>query len=376
MIYLDYNATTPIDKEVAEAMLPYLFEHFGNPSSSHKFGIIANQAVEKARKQLAELINCLPEEIIFTSGGTEANNFALKGAAFAGKGLGKHIITSNIEHPAITEVCEYLQRAGFEISYLPVDEFGILQPETVAKAIKPSTILISVMHANNETGSIQPIAEIGELAKKHNILFHSDAAQSMGKIEVDVQKFGLDMLSIAGHKLYAPKGVGALFVRKGVHLKRLLHGASHERNLRAGTENVLEIVGLGKAAEIAKQYLAKNAGHSLAMRNLLHTELVKNLPDTKLNGHPVLRLPNTLNVGFKGINASTLINQLENVACSAGAACHSHGVKISKVLEAMHIPAEYAQGTVRFSVGKYTTEEEIRQAVSEIVEQVQLQQKQ
>ena len=260
-IYLDYNATTPIDREVAEAMKPFLDELFGNPSSSHEFGVRTRKAVETARKQVAGLIGCSPQEIIFTSGGTESNNFAIKGVALANRHKGNHIITTSIEHPAVIEVCKYLASNGFRITYLPVDEFGWVDPDNVKKAITSETILITVMHANNEVGTIQPIEEIGEIARMQQVIFHTDAAQSVGKINVDVNRMKVDLLSIAGHKLYAPKGIGALYIRKGVKLEKLIHGADHEMNQRAGTENILEISGLGKACEIAKRDLEKNSIH-------------------------------------------------------------------------------------------------------------------
>jgi cysteine desulfurase NifS/selenium donor protein len=369
-IYLDYNATTPIDKEVADAMRPYLDHYFGNPSSSHSYGTETKKAVEKARQQIAGLLNCQPSEVLFTSGGTESNNYALKGIAFARKEQGRHIITSVIEHPAVTEVCYYLEKQGFEISYIPVDEFGRVDPNNIEAAIRPDTILISIMHANNEIGSIQPIAEIGEIARKNNIAFHCDAAQSLGKIPVDVQVMNVDLLSVAGHKLYAPKGIGALYIRDGIKLEKMIHGADHERNLRAGTENVLEIVGLGKACEIAKANLEKNTQHTQTMRDRLYDGLITSGHEIKLNGHPELRLPNTLNVSFKSIEANTLLSELEGIAASAGAACHAENVDVSQVIQALVVPMDYAMGTVRFSVGKYTTEEEIDQAINIISEAV------
>jgi cysteine desulfurase len=366
-IYLDYNATTPISKEVADAMRPYLDEHFGNPSSSHIYGKQTKEAVEKARKQVANLLNCDSSEIVFTSGGTESNNYALRGIAFANKNKGNHIITSSVEHPAIIEVCKYLETQGFEITYLPVDEFGLVQIEDVEKAIRPSTILITIMHANNEVGSIQPIAEIGALAKKNGVFMHTDAAQSLGKIKADVQEMNVDLLSIAGHKLYAPKGIGALYIRKAVVLEKLIYGADHESDLRAGTENVLEIVGLGEACEIANKHLEENAIHYREMRDLLHQKLNDALADIKLNGHPEKRLPNTLNLSFPNIEANALIAQMNGVAASAGAACHSSGISVSQVLKAMVVPMKYAMGTIRFSTGRYNTEEEMERAANEVV---------
>ncbi len=366
-IYLDYNATTPIAKEVAAAMRPFLDDYFGNPSSVHSYGIKTKLAVENARKQVAELINCDPSEIIFTSGGTESNNFAIRGIAFAHQDKGNHIITSSVEHPAVFEVCKYLERFGFEITYLPVDKYGMVNPEDIEAAVKEETILISVMHANNEVGTIQPVSEISEIAKKHNIHLHSDAAQSLGKIRVDVNEMGVDLLSIAGHKLYAPKGIGALFIRSGTKLEKLIYGADHEQNLRAGTENVLEIVGLGKACEIAKRDLDKNAAHYKKTRDHLHKLLREALPEIQLNGHPEKRLPNTLSISFPKVEANTLISRLDGVAASAGAACHSESIDVSAVLEAMLVPLDYAMGTIRFSTGRGNTLADINKAAGQII---------
>ncbi len=369
-VYLDYNATTPIDPEVAVAMRPYLEHYFGNPSSVHVFGVKAKMAVEKARKQVASLINCSPSEVIFTSGGTESNNYAVKGIALANKNRGNHIITSAVEHPAVFEVCRYLERNGFEITVIPVDEYGVVRLDLLEKAIKPETVLITVMHANNEVGTLQPVEEIGKIAKAKGIFFHSDAAQSLGKIPVDVQKMQVDLLSIAGHKIYAPKGIGALYIRNGVHLEKLIHGADHEQNLRAGTENVLEIVGLGKACELAREHLRENMKHYKKTRDYLQNLLEEALPGIKINGHPEKRLPNTLSVSFPRVEANTLIDRLEGVAASAGAACHSESVDVSAVLEAMLVPLEYAMGTIRFSTGRNTTLQEIKKAADEVIETV------
>jgi cysteine desulfurase len=366
-IYLDYNATTPHDPEVIAAMRPFLEEEFGNPSSAHACGRQAREAVEKARAQVALLLGCAPEEILFTSGGTEANNHALKGIALAHRQRGNHLITTQIEHPAITEVCAFLQRQGFAVSYVPVDEQGLVHVEDLEKALTPQTLLISVMHANNEVGTVQPIARIAELARRRGVLLHTDAAQSAGKIPTDVRELGVDLLSLAGHKLYAPKGVGALYVRKGVALEKFMHGAGHERGQRAGTENLLEIAGLGQASEIAHRDLAKNAAHLKAMRDRLHAGLQARIRDLRLNGHPEQRLPNTLSLSFRGIDASTLLSRLEGlVAASAGAACHSEGVTLSHVLQAMQVPLEWARGTVRFSTGRMTTTSQIDEAVAAI----------
>ena len=366
-IYLDYNATTPIDPRVAEAMLPYLNEHFGNPSSSHGYGIAAKKAVETARKQVAQMLRCGIDEVIFTSGGSESNNYAIKGVAYAYRDKGNHIITSAIEHPAVIEVCRFLEDKGFKVTYLQVDGNGLVNPDDVAAAITPQTILISIMHANNEVGTIQPIAEIADLAHRQGIIIHSDCAQSVGKIPIRVDELKVDLLSIAGHKLYAPKGIGALYVHSGVRLEKLMHGADHEMNRRAGTENVIEIVGLGKACALIGDDWEATISHLRALRDQLEENILKRFPTCRRNGHPELRLPNTTSISFKGLEANTIIAELsEKVAASAGAACHSDQVDVSAVLEAMKVPLEYAMGTIRFSVGRFSTRQEIDQALTEI----------
>jgi cysteine desulfurase len=369
-VYLDYNATTPIDPEVAEAMRPYLFEHFGNPSSSHWYGKQAQQAVEQARQRVANLLHCGPGEIVFTSGGSESNNYAIKGVALKNYMRGGHIITSEIEHPAVIEVCRYLETKGFEVTYLPVDGTGLIDLETVAGAIRPQTTLISVMHANNEVGTIQPIADIARLARPQGIMVHTDAAQSVGKMPTDVQALGVDLLTIAGHKLYAPKGIGALYVRQGTQLEKLIHGANHERGLRAGTENVLEIVGLGQACAVALRDLAANMEHMQQMRDRLQAGLQQRLSDLRVNGHPTRRLPNTLSVSFAHLQAHDLLAAMPGVAASSGSACHADTVEISSVLAAMRVPLDEAMGTIRFSVGKMTTVVEIDQAIDRVVQAV------
>jgi cysteine desulfurase len=369
-IYLDYNATTPIDEEVRRAMQPFLEQYFGNPSSSHLYGVQTRKAIEDARRQLALLINCHPDEIVFTSGGTESNNYAIKGAAFQNLKKGNHIITTQTEHPAVTEVCKFLESQGFRVTYLPVDESGVIDLVELKKIITVSTILISVMHANNETGTIQPIEEIGAISKEKGIIFHCDAAQSAGKIEIDVKKMGVDLLSLAGHKFYAPKGIGALFIRRGVQLQKLIHGANHEHNLRAGTENVLEIAGLGKAAEIARRDLQHNAQYMQSMRDLLYEMLATDLSNIRINGHPTMRLPNTLSISFRNTEANVLLDELAGLAASAGAACHADEVDVSPVLAAMKVPMEYAMGTIRFSTGRKTTESEIRKVAQMVVDAV------
>ena len=362
-IYLDYNATTPIDPKVAAAMLPYIREHFGNPSSSHAYGVEARKGVEKARGQVAALLNCSPAEVLFTSGGTESNNHAIKGAAGAHRGKGNHIITSAFEHPAVTEVCEYLAADGFDITYVPVDAHGIIDVEALEKAITERTILISVMHANNEVGTIQPIGEIARMARRRGILVHTDAVQSAGKIPVDAAELGVDLLTVAGHKLYAPKGVGALYIREGVQLEKLMHGAAHETGRRAGTENVIGVAGLGAACEAAKRDLAVNVDRMKRTRDRLEDGLLRAVAEVRVNGHLARRLPNTLSVSFRGVDAGTLLQSMEGLAASAGAACHGNSVELSRTLRAMAIPIEWARGTIRLSTGKYTTEGEIDQGL-------------
>ncbi|MBN2745649.1 MAG: selenide, water dikinase SelD [Bacteroidales bacterium] len=370
MIYLDYNATTPIAPEVKEAMLPFLDNIFGNPSSNHKFGIEARKAVENARISLSQLLHCQPEEIVFTSGGTESNNYAIKGVAFANQNRGKHIITSSVEHPAVMEVCNYLEKFGFETTYLPVDNQGMVNPESLKKAIRPDTVLVTIMHANNEVGTIQPISELAEIAKEYGITFHTDAAQSVGKIETDVQKLGVDLMSVAAHKFYGPKGIGALFIKTGIPIEKQMHGANHERDYRAGTENILEIAGLGKAAEIAYKDLEKNKLHFAKMRDLLQEKLLEELPYIKVNAQEAPRLPNTLSISIPKIEANTLLDELTEVAASAGAACHTDSIDVSVVLQAMQIPVEYAMGTIRFSTGRKTTEQEILDAATIFSEKI------
>jgi cysteine desulfurase len=371
-IYLDYNATTPIDPEVAAAMLPYIREHFGNPSSAHAYGVAARKGVEKARGQVAALLNCRPAEVLFTSGGTESNNHAIKGTAEAHCRKGKHIITSAFEHPAVTEVCEYLAADGFEITYVPVDAHGIIDLEALEKAITERTILISVMHANNEVGTIQPIAEIASMARKRGILVHTDAAQSAGKIPVEVSELGVDLLTVAGHKLYAPKGVGALYVRNGVQLEKFMHGAGHETGRRAGTENVIGIAGLGAACEAAGRDLAANMDCMKRTRDRLQEGLLRAIADVRVNGHPERRIPNTLSVSFRGIDAGALLQSMEGLAASAGAACHGNAVELSRTLRALAVPVEWARGTIRLSTGKYTTQGEIDRVIEIIANNVRM----
>ena len=369
-IYLDYNATTPIDPAVAEAMLPYMHGLFGNPSSGHAFGLAAREGVEHARQQVAGLLGCSEDDLIFTSGGTEANNHAIKGVAGAYRRRGNHIITSAVEHPAVTEVCRFLEGQGVRTTYLPVDEYGMVDPQQVEEAITPETVLVTIMHANNEVGTIQPIAEIAEVAHRHGVLVHSDCAQSVGKLPVKVDDLGVDLLSVAGHKLYAPKGIGALYIRPGVQLEKFMHGASHEGNRRAGTENIILMAGLGQACELIERNLAEYAGRMAAMRDRLERGLLASGHDARVNGHPTERLPNTCSIGFRGREADGILDGLPTVAASAGAACHSDRVELSHVLEAMNVPTEYAMGTLRLTVGRYTTEAEIDRTLAEIIDVV------
>jgi len=365
-IYLDYNATTPIDPRVAEAMLPYLLEHFGNPSSSHVYGRRAKEAVDKARGQVAGMLGCREEEIVFTSGGSESNNYAVKGIARALRSRGRHLVASTVEHPAVTEVCRHLEEEGFRTTLVPVDGNGRVDPRDVEAAITPETILISIMHANNEVGTIQPVEEISRIAHSRGILVHSDAAQSVGKIPVRVDELEVDLLSVAGHKLYAPKGIGALFVRSGVQPDKLIDGANHEMNRRAGTENVAQIVGLGEACAMVRENQSSYEAHLRRMRNRLEEGIAAGLSEVRVHGHPRERIPNTSSVGFRGLSATQILSELRTVAASAGAACHSDHVSVSGVLQAMQVPLEYAMGTIRFSVGRFTSADEVDTAVREI----------
>jgi cysteine desulfurase len=370
-IYLDYNGTTPHDPEVIAAMRPFLEEEFGNPSSGHLYAVMPRKALNTARQQVAGLLNCSPEEVVFTSGGTEANNWAIIGTALALRGRGRHIITSSFEHPAVLNVCHFLEKEGYEVAHLPVDAQGLVSVTDVEAALRPDTILVTIMHANNEVGTIQPIAEIAALAKSRGTRFHTDAAQSLGKIPVDVEELEIDLLSMAGHKLYAPKGVGALYIRSGLRLETFMHGAGQEMHRRAGTENVLEIVGLGKACEIAARNLEHNRRHMQAMRDRLHAAIAAGVKEVRLNGHAEKRLPNTLSLSFRNVEANRILEAIGmEVAASAGAACHADSVEISHVLKAMGVPIEWAKGTLRLTTGRMTTAAEIDRAATVIVEAV------
>ena len=360
MIYLDYNATTPVAPEVFRAMQPFLTKEFGNPSCDYALGLVARDAVQQARQDVAALLGCAPQEIVFTSGATEANNTVLKGvAAHHGRG---QIITCATEHPAVLAPCRFLQSLGFNLTILPVDGAGRLDPDEVRRALTPDTILISVMHANNETGALNPLSEIGALAREAGVPLHTDAAQSVGKIPVDVDELQVDFLTVAGHKFYAPKGVGALYVRSGAAITPLLHGASQEGGRRAGTENVPYIVALGAACRLARERLPGAAAHLKGLRDRLHERLKALVPGLILNGPEGERLPNTLNVSFPGVSGGELMAGLPDLAASLGSACHAGQEAVSPVLAAMGVPLDRARGAVRFSVGYPTTLAEVDQA--------------
>lgn len=361
-IYLDHSATTPVRPEAAEIMLQYLTERYGNPSSVHSFGREAKEGLEQAREQVAALINAKPEEIIFTSGGTEADNLAILGIAKKYSDKGRHIITSAIEHHAVLHTCEHLKKNGFKVTVLPVDEHGIISIEDLRKALTDETILITVMHANNEVGSIQPIEEIGNIAREKGIIFHTDAVQSLGKIPIDVRKMKIDLLSGSGHKLYGPKGVGFLYVRKGIKPAPLVFGGSQEKKHRAGTENIPGIVGLGKAVELARQEMAAEMPRLAKLRDALIEGLQQKIPNVKLNGHPTLRIPTNVNLSFEFVEGESLLLSLDlkGIAASSGSACTSGSLDPSHVLLAMGLCHETAHGSVRMTLGKANTEEDVQ----------------
>ena len=367
-IYLDYNATTPLDPLVVEAMEPFLREHFGNPSSMHVSGRAAHKAMDRARGQVAGLIGAGPSEIVFTSGGTEATNHALKGVVLpllgpATRGPAPHVVTSTVEHPATAETCAFLERLGAQVTRVPVDRHGVVDLAALEQALRRPTVVVSVMHANNEVGTLEPIAAIARLAHEHGALVHIDAAQSAGKIPVDVTALGVDLLTLAGHKLYAPKGVGALYVRAGLALEPLIHGAGHEGGRRAGTENVPYMVGLGAACQLAQRGLPGAGETQRRLRDRLWSRLRDALgDDIVLNGHPTERLPNTLNVNFIGHVGAELLAAVPGIAASTGSACHEGLVELSPVLRAMRVPEELGRGAVRLSVGRFTTDDEVERA--------------
>jgi len=363
-IYLDYNATTPVDPVVVEAMLPYLSTHFGNPSSSHSYGYVAHQAVDSARAQVARLLGCTPTEITFTGGGSESDNLAIRGIALAYQQRGNHIITQVTEHPGVLNTCRALEQLhGFRVTYLPVDRSGRVSTESVEAAIDDKTVLITIMHANNETGTLQPIAEIARVARKHGVLLHTDAAQSVGKIPVRVEDLGVDLLTVAGHKLYAPKGIGALYTKHGLQLEPVIYGGGQESGRRAGTENVANMVALGTASLLAQEQHAESQVRLQRLRDELQRLMEKCLPDrVHLNGHLTERLPNTLNVSVDGVIGEEVLADTPEIASSTGSACHEGNTDPSPVLMAMGMSRERALGALRLTLGRWSTEEQIEEA--------------
>ena len=360
-IYLDYAATTPVDAKVIEAMLPYFRDTFGNPSSIHSFGQQARSAVEDARETVASFLGAKPAEIVFTSGGTESNNFAIKGVAWANRKKGNHIITSAIEHHAVMEPCHFLEREGFEVTFLPVDSQGFVDPQDVAKAITGRTVLVSIMHANNEIGTLQPVTEIGKIARERGVCFHTDAVQTFGHMPFTVDDLNVDLLSLSAHKLYGPKGVGALFVRQGTRLEPHMHGGEQEGKRRASTHNVPGIVGLAKAVELAEKAMAEEDTRIMALRNRLIRGIFDRIDRVRLNGHPERRLANNVNVSMEYCEGEAMILSLDlmGIACSTGSACSSTSVEPSHVLRAIGLSVEETRGSLRFSLGRYTQEQEI-----------------
>jgi len=374
-VYLDFNATTPVEPEVLDAMLPYFSAEFGNAASIHTFGQKGRAAVETARESVAELIGARPQEIVFTSGGTESDNHAIFGVveqsllpASLSRNSVPHIISTAVEHEAVLNTCQALEKAGSGVTYLSVDRHGLVNPDSVRRSIRPETVLITVMHANNELGTVQPLEEIGRIASEADVYFHTDAVQSAGKIPIDVNALGVDLLSISGHKLYAPKGVGALYIRGGTHLRQLLYGGHHQRGFRPGTENVPGIVGLGKAAELASKSLAQDNKRISALRDKLEQGLLARVPDSRVNGGAAPRTPNTTNLLFPGLEGEALVIALDlkGLACSTGAACSSGAVEPSHVLTAIGLPPEEARASLRFSLGRHTSAEDIEFALQVI----------
>jgi len=361
-IYLDHSATTKLKKEVLDTILPFLTEQYGNPSTIYTLGREAKKAIDSAREQVAKAINAQPNEIYFTSSGTESDNWAIKGVAYANKQKGKHIITSNIEHHAVLHTCEFLEKEGLEITYVPVDNEGILDLEQLKKAIRPDTILISVMLANNEIGTIQPIKEISQLAKEHGIYLHTDAVQAIGSIPVDVNDLGVDLLSLSGHKIYGPKGVGVLYVKTGTKISPFIHGGGQERGKRAGTENVANIVGIGKAIELATQDIQTHSSHLQELRDMTIEEILKAIPHSRLNGHKEKRLPGNVNISFEYIEGESILLMLDSkgVCASSGSACTSGSLDPSHVLLAIGLPHEIAHGSLRLTFGEENTKDDVK----------------
>ena len=375
-IYLDYNATTPLHPEVMDAMMPYLTEAFGNGSSIHAYGREARTAIDTAREQVADLIGAKsPSEIVFTGSGTEADNHAIKGLTELQKsrGKGNHILTSSVEHHAVLHTCQYLEQRGFEVTYLPVDRYGRIRMEQLREAVRDTTVLISIMHVNNENGTVQPLEEICEIAQEYEIPLHTDAVQSVGKLEMNVQELGVNLLAFSGHKIYAPKGIGVLYIRRGTRLATLVHGGSHERNRRAGSENVPAIVGLGTAADLAKQEQHTYTRHLDVLTQRLREGLDAHIDRLHYNGHPDHCAPGTLNVSFEAVEGESLILRLdmEGICVSTGSACTSGSMEPSHVLAALGLPPRLAQGTVRFSLGRNTTETEIDEVIAKLPKVIQ-----
>jgi len=369
-IYFDNAATTQVDPEVVKAIIPYMEDKYGNASSIHSFGREAYEGVEKARKQVAELINASTKEILFTSGGTESDNTAIKGVAYKQRAKGRHIITSSIEHPAVLETCQSLESQGFKITYLPVDKEGLVNMESLKNSITKETILITVMHANNEIGTIEPIQEIGQIAHEHGVVFHTDAVQTTGKIQIDLSKLDVDVLSISAHKFYGPKGVGALFKREGTNIEPIMNGGGHERGLRSGTENVPGIVGMGKAAELAKSRMTDDFGNLAGMRDLLIRRVLSEIEESYLNGHPTKRLPNNAHFRFSGIEGESLLLSLDEkaVAASTGSACSSKKLMPSHVLMAIGLNEVQAHGSLRLTLGRKNTRDDVEYVCDSLVE--------
>ena len=369
-VYFDNSATTKTDERVIEAMMPYITENYGNPSSIYKIGRENRKAVEEAREQVAKALNCEPNEIYFTNGGSESDNTAIRGIAYAYKNKGNHIITSKIEHPAVLETCKQLEKEGFEVSYIGVDENGIIKLDELKNAIKPTTTLISIMFANNEIGTIEPIEEIGKIAKENNIFFHTDAVQAVGNVRIDVKKLNIDALSMSGHKFYGPKGIGALYVKKGIKFEKLINGGHQERNKRAGTENVAGIVGLGKAIELAYQELDEHNKKIKELRDYYVEQVKAKIPYIRINGDETKRLPGNSNISFRFIEGEGLLLNidLKGICASSGSACTSGSLDPSHVLLAIGLPHEIAHGSLRISIGKYNTKEEVDYLVENLVE--------
>lgn len=372
-VYLDYAATTPIDKKVLDKMIPYFENNFGNPSSIYYEGREARKAVDEARAKVASAINANANEIYFTAGGTESDNWAIKGIAFANKKKGNHIITTAIEHHAVLHTCEYLEKHGFEVTYLKVDEYGLIDLEELKAAIKDTTILISIMFANNEIGTIQPIKEIGEIAREKKIVFHTDAVQALGSVPIDVKEMNIDLLSISSHKIYGPKGIGALYIKKGIKLDNFVHGGAQESKKRAGTENTVGVIGFGEACSLVTEDLENRIAETIKLRDYFIESVFKQIPNVRLNGHPTKRLPGNVNLSFEFIEGESLLLSLDlkGISASSGSACTSGSLDPSHVLLAIGLKHEIAHGSLRVTIGKYTTKEQMDYVLEQLAPIVQ-----